>query len=100
MNEERLLKIVLSPHMSEKAVLGTEKRNDYVFEILPDANKAEVKQAIEYLFNTKVKQVRIVNVKPKPRRFGNTIGTKKGWKKAYVTLASGQQIDFTGSAKS
>jgi len=99
MNEERLLRIILAPHMSEKAAIGTEKRGEYVFQVSQDANKIEVKQAIEYLFNTKVDKVRVVNVKSKPRRFGSIIGKKKGWKKAYVTLLEGQHIDMTGSTK-
>ena len=98
MNEERMLSIVLAPHMSEKAAIGTEKRRAYVFQVRQDANKSEVKEAIEYLFNTKVDKVRVLNVKSKPRRFGNIIGKKKGWKKAYVTLLEGQNIDMAGSS--
>jgi large subunit ribosomal protein L23 len=98
-NQERLLKIVLSQHLSEKAAQATEKNNEYVFQVIRDANKAEIKSAIEFLFNTKVDQVRVVNVKTKARRFGNIIGKKKGWKKAYVTLAEGQRLDIADSAK-
>ena len=100
MNQERLLKIILAPHMSEKAAKGTEKNGEYVFKVSNDAEKAEIKTAIESLFNTKVKKVRVLNVKPKDRRFGAIIGKKKGWKKAYVTLNEGQQLDFAGSSKS
>jgi large subunit ribosomal protein L23 len=99
MKEQRLMKVILSPHMSEKAAMGTEKNRSYVFQVCLDTNKTEVKQAIEYLFNTKVDQVRIVNVKTKERRFGNVLGKKKGWKKAYITLSEGQRIDMAGSAK-
>ena len=69
MNQERLLKIILSPHISEKSTIGTEKRNEYVFQVIENATKPEVKDAVEHLFNTKVKSVRIVNVKAKKKMF-------------------------------
>lgn len=94
MKHERLLKVVISPHTSEKATLTADKHNEYVFKIAPCATKPEVKQAIELLFKVKVEGVRILNVKTKPKRFGNIQGRSKAWKKAYVTLESGQQIDF------
>jgi large subunit ribosomal protein L23 len=96
MNQERLLKVILSPHMSEKAAIGAEKRGEYVFEVASDATKPEIKIAIEQLFKTQVEAVRIVNVKTKPKRFGQVQGRSKAWKKAYVTLQSGQVIDFAG----
>jgi large subunit ribosomal protein L23 len=96
MKEERLLKILLSPHVSEKAVIGTEKRREYVFEVASDATKPEVKSAVEALFNTQVDAVRILNVKTKPKRFGKIQGRSKAWKKAYVTLSAGQEIQFAG----
>lgn len=96
MNEERILKIILSPHMSEKATIAKE-RNEYVFEVHNSATKPEVKQAVESLFNTKVELVRIVNVKTKPKRFGNIQGRSKAWKKAYITLQAGQQIELGGT---
>jgi large subunit ribosomal protein L23 len=96
MNEERLLKILLGPHMSEKAAIAAEKRREYVFEVITDATKPEVKGAVELLFKTKVDRVRIINVKSKPRRFGKTVGKSKVWKKAYVTLEKGQEINFAG----
>jgi large subunit ribosomal protein L23 len=95
-NEERLLKIILSPHMSEKAAIAADKRREYVFEVLSDATKPEVKGAVELLFKTEVATVRILNVKTKPRRFGQTLGKSKAWKKAYVTLKPGQEISFAG----
>ncbi len=97
MNQERLMKVILSPHMSEKAGLGTEKRNEYTFEVIKDATKPEVKAAVEQLFKTKVKTVKIANVQTKPRRFGGIEGRSKAWKKAYVTLVAGQKIDFVGA---
>ena len=94
MNEERLLKIILAPHMSEKAAIAAEKRREYIFEVLPDATKPEIKNAVELLFKTQVQTVRVLNVKTKPRRFGQVQGRSKGWKKAYVTLKPGQEISF------
>ena len=94
--QERLLKIILAPHMSEKAAMGAEKRREYVFEVMPDATKPEVKAAIELLFKTEVLAVRVLNVKTKPRRFGQIQGRSKAWKKAYVTLKEGQEISFAG----
>ncbi len=92
MNQERLLKIILSPHVSEKATLLGEKNNRYVFEVISDATKPEVKDAVEFLFSTKVKNVRILNVKPKKKLFRGIEGQRKGWKKAYVTLEANQTL--------
>ena len=97
MKQERLLKIILAPHMSEKAAIGAEKRSEYVFEVVHSATKPEIKEAVELLFKTKVDSVRIVNVKVKPKRFGSIQGHSKMWKKAYVTLETGLQIDFAGT---
>jgi large subunit ribosomal protein L23 len=96
MSAERLLEIILAPHVSEKAARATEKNNVYTFKVACSAVKPEIKQAIEKLFNTKVERVRVVNVKPKTRRFRGVEGMKKKWKKAYVTLVEGQQIDLHG----
>ncbi len=97
MNHANLLKVILAPHTSEKAVVGTEKHDSYVFRVASSATKPTVKEAIEALFKVKVDQVRIVNVKTKPKRFGSIQGRSKAWKKAYVTLSSGQQIDLAGN---
>lgn len=97
MNEERLLKILLSPHLSEKATIATQERRQYVFQVCKTATKPEIKLAVEGLFKTKVELVRIVNVKPKPKRFGGRLGHSKAWKKAYVTLQADHQIDFAGT---
>ncbi len=96
MNQERLMKILLAPHMSEKAAIGAEKRREYVFEVIQDATKPEIKSAVELLFNTQVESVRIVNVKRKPKKFGQIQGRSKPWKKAYVKLQVGQEIQFAG----
>lgn len=97
MKQERLMKIILSPHMSEKATIAMEKRGEYVFQVASNSHKHEVKQAVELMFKAKVSAVRIVNVKSKPKRFGKIEGRSKAWKKAYVTLQPGQQIDFVGA---
>lgn len=94
MNQERLLKIILSPHLSEKASIATQERRQYVFEVLKDATKSEIKEAVEELFKVQVVLVRVVNVKTKPKRFGSIQGRSKAWKKAYVTLQAGQQIEL------
>lgn len=97
-NERRILKILKAPHLSEKATLATEKRNEYVFEVGKDVTKAEIKTAVEHLFKVKVKAVSTVNVKTKPKRFGNIQGRSKAWKKAYVTLHADQKIELAGAA--
>jgi large subunit ribosomal protein L23 len=97
MKAERILKIIIAPHLSEKATIAAQERREYVFQVCSDASKPEVKDAVENLFKTKVDSVRIVNVKTKPKRFGNILGKSKAWKKAYVTLQEGQQIDFAGT---
>lgn len=97
MNQERLLKIILSPHISEKATLGAEKNNEYVFQVINCASKPEVKDAVEFIFNTKVKSVRISNVKPKAKNFRGEKGTRQGWKKAYVTLQADQKLEVAGA---
>ncbi len=97
MNQERLLKIILAPHVSEKATVAMEKNNEYVFEVNGTATKPEVKDAVEHLFNAKVKTVRIVNVRAKKKLFKGQEGNRKAWKKAYVTLAAGQKIEIMGA---
>ena len=97
MNQERLLKIIIAPHVSEKATIFAEKSNRYAFEVVESATKPEIKDAIEFLFNAKVKSVRIVNVRPKKKLFRGLEGKKKGWKKAYVTLQANQKLDMMGA---
>ncbi len=98
MNFERLHQIILAPVISEKATRVAEKRNQAVFKVLPDARKPEIKEAVEKLFSVKVKSVATLNVKGKTKRFGQTVGKRSDWKKAYVTLAEGQEIDFVGGS--
>ncbi len=94
MNQERLLKVILAPHISEKATIAIEKRNEYTFEVMDSATKSEIKDAIELLFNTKVKSVRVVNVRAKAKSFKGQTGHRKAWKKAYVTLQADQKLEM------
>jgi large subunit ribosomal protein L23 len=94
MNQERLLNVILSPRISEKATIATEKRNEYVFQVATFATKLEIKDAVELLFRTKVQAVRVLRVKPKQKLLRGIEGKRKGWKKAYVTLEAGQKLDM------
>ncbi|BCK86937.1 50S ribosomal protein L23 [Sideroxyarcus emersonii] len=96
-NEERLLNILLAPQISEKATFVAEKNEQVIFRVASDATKPEVKAAVEKLFNVTVDSVQIANVKGKQKRFGRYIGRRQDWKKAYVSLAAGQEINFAAS---
>jgi large subunit ribosomal protein L23 len=93
-NQERVFQILIGPHMSEKAAVVAEVSNQYVFKVALDATKTEIKTSVEQLFKVKVGDVRTLRVKGKTKRnrFGWT--TKPSWKKAYVRLEQGQEIDF------
>lgn len=95
-NKERLYKIIHAPRVTEKSSMVAETANQVVFEVAKDANKAEIKQAVEGLFKVEVKHVRIANVKGKKRLFKQTQGKRKDWKKAYVSLKEGYDINFAG----
>ncbi len=92
-NEERLLKVLLEPHLSEKTASTAGQYSQYAFKVMPDATKSEIKKAVEHLFKVAVRSVRTVNMKSKTARFGRTLGRHSAWKKAYVMLAEGQTID-------
>ena len=92
MNEERLFKILLAPRISEKSTLVT---GQYVFAVLSNATKLDIKQAVENRFDVTVKSVHTCNVKGKTTRFRQVRGRRKNWKKAYVMLAPGSEIDIT-----
>jgi len=96
-NEERLLKVLLAPNISEKATLAAEASNTVVFKVATDATKAEIKAAVEKLFEVSVIGVNTLNVKGKEKRTGARVGRRNDWKKAYVTLAEGSDIDFVGA---
>ena len=94
MNQERLLQILLAPHVSEKTNRLAERHNQVVFKVARDATKPEIKGAVELLFNVKVTGVTVLNVKGKRKRFGAIQGRRSDWKKAYVSLGAGHEIDF------
>ena len=98
MNQERLLKVILAPVVSEKSNMLAEKRNQMVFKVLKDATKVEIKAAIEQLFNVKVASVKTTTNKGKAKRFGRTIGRRSDVKKAYVSLVAGQELDLEAAA--
>ncbi len=93
MNQERLYQVILEPLISEKSTNAGEK-GQMVLKVLPDADKAEVRTAVETLFNLRVKRVQIVNVRGKVKGFGRIKGKQNDWKKAYVCLEPGQDFDF------
>ena len=99
MNQERLLKVILAPHVSEKSTISAELSDTLVFKVATDANKTEIKSAVEQLFEVEVTGVRTVNVKGKTKRHGMRMGKRKDWKKAYVTLKEGHDIDFVGGGE-
>jgi large subunit ribosomal protein L23 len=99
MKEERLLKVLVAPHVSEKSTMAAEASNTVVFKVAKDSNKAEIKAAVEKLFEVEVEGVRTVNVKGKTKRHGQSFGKRSDWKKAYVVLKEGQDIDFVGGAE-
>ena len=92
--KERRYQVILGPHISEKASLLGDDENKYVFKVSVDATKKEVKDAIEDLFQVNVKEVSILNVKGKTKRTAKGYSRKKNWKKAYVSVEQGQEIDF------
>lgn len=95
MNPERLLMVLREPHTSEKATILAEKLRQFTFKVLNTATKLEIKQAVEQMFNVKVKNVSVLNVKGKRKRFKQTSGKRSDWKKAFVTLHEGNDIDFS-----
>lgn len=97
MNQERLMKVLLAPVVSEKSTRVADASRQFVFKVLPDASKPEIRKAVELMFDVKVKGVQVSNMRGKTKRFGNREGRRADWKKAYVTLAEGHDIDFMGA---
>lgn len=97
MNQARLMKILIAPHISEKALRVADNYRQFVFKVVPDATKLEIKEAVEFLFEVKVDKVRIANVKGKRKTFGSRRGKRSNWKKAYVGLQEGFDINFRGA---
>ncbi len=96
-NPERLMNVVLAPVVSEKSTMLADKNRQYVFRVIDDATKPEIKAAVELLFKTKVDSVTVSNVKGKAKRFGRFSGRRRNWKKAFVCLAQGQEINFAAT---
>jgi large subunit ribosomal protein L23 len=94
MNQQRLMQVLLAPQISEKATYIAEKHEQIIFRVASDATKPEIKAAVELLFKVEVEGVQVANVKGKVKRFKGAVGRRKGWKKAYVSLKPGQEINF------
>ncbi|MCK5719500.1 MAG: 50S ribosomal protein L23 [Thiomargarita sp.] len=97
MNIAHLMQVLIAPHVSEKALKAADSSGQIVFKVRSDATKQTVKQAVEFLFNVKVKKVQIANVKGKRKKFGRISGKRVDWKKAYVGLEPGFDINFRAS---
>ena len=91
---ERLMNVVIAPVVSEKSTRVADKYRQYVFRVADSATKPEIKAAVELMFKTSVESVTLTNVKGKEKRFGRFMGRRRNWKKAYVRLAAGQEINF------
>jgi large subunit ribosomal protein L23 len=96
-NTAQLMNIVLAPVVSEKSTFVADKSRQYVFRVADRATKPEIKAAVELMFKTKVDSVTVLNVKGKKRRFGRVEGRRRNWKKAYVRLVEGQEINFAAT---
>ena len=96
-NADRLMNVLLAPIVSEKSTMLAERRRQYVFRVADDASKPEIKAAVELLFKTQVDSVTVSNVKGKAKRFGRFNGRRRNWKKAFVCLAPGQEINFAAT---
>ncbi len=93
-NEERLMQVILAPVISEKATMLADKHEQVILRVALDATKPEVKAAVELLFKVQVEDVKIANVKGKIKRFGRSFGRRSNWKKAYICLKPGQDLNF------
>ncbi|SEK47379.1 50S ribosomal protein L23 [Nitrosovibrio tenuis] len=101
-SQEYLMGIILAPQVSEKATYIGEKHNHVIFRVAPDATKPEIKAAVELMWksqNIEVENVRVANVKGKQKRFGRFMGRRSNWKKAYVSIKAGQEINFSEIAQ-
>ena len=94
MNQQRLMQVLLAPQISEKATYVADKNEQVIFRVASDATKPEIKAAVELLFKVQVETVQVANVKGKVKRFKGSVGRRKGWKKAFVSLKPGQEINF------
>lgn len=99
MNREQLMSVLIAPHVTEKTSLVMQNHNQYTFRVRRDATKVDIKKAVELMFEVKVAGVQVVNEPGKSRRFGQRAGRTQDWKKAYVSLAEGQSIDYEARAR-
>jgi large subunit ribosomal protein L23 len=99
LGKEQLMSVLIAPHVTEKTSLAMQTGNQYTFRVRRDATKPDIKAAVELMFDVKVRGVRVVNEAGKARRFGKTLGRTQDWKKAYVSLAPGQSIDYESRPK-
>jgi large subunit ribosomal protein L23 len=99
MNREELMTVLIAPHVTEKSSLAMQNHNQYTFRVRRDATKIDVKKAVQMMFDVKVSAVQILNEPGKTRRFGGRTGHTQDSKKAYVSLAPGQAIDYEARAK-
>ncbi|MFA7387480.1 MAG: 50S ribosomal protein L23 [Thiohalobacteraceae bacterium] len=97
MSQERLMKVLLAPLMSEKTARLADRNRQFAFKVANNATKPEIRQAVEMMFNVKVTGVQVANMPGKTKRFSQTIGKRSDWKKAFVTLAEGSDINFMGA---
>ena len=97
MNQEQIMKVLIAPIVSEKSTRLADENRQFVFKVVKDASKPDVRKAVELMFDVKVDAVQIANVRGKTKRFGQSIGKRSDWKKAFVTLAEGHDIDFMGA---
>jgi large subunit ribosomal protein L23 len=98
-SKERLINVLIAPHVSEKSARIAELGNQYVFRVRTDATKPEIRAAVEFMFEVKVDKVRVVNQAGKSKKFGRSLGRRSDWKKAYVRLAEGQAIEMAGAER-
>lgn len=96
-HQEKLMQVLLGPHVSEKSTAAAENARQFVFKVRLDATKQQVRRAVESLFEVKVANVTIARMPSKVKRFGTRKGRRSAWKKAYVRLAPGNDIDFVGT---
>jgi len=99
MNTERMYKVLLGAHISEKATVIADSANQFTFKVAKDATRPEIKKAVEAIYGVTVESVTVRNVKGKVKRTMRGMSKKPSWKKAYVRVSEGQEIDFTEAAK-
>ena len=97
MNQEQIMKVLIAPIVSEKSTRLADAHRQFVFKVVTDASKPDVRKAVELMFDVKVEGVQIANVRGKTKRFGQSTGKRSDWKKAFVTLAEGHDINFMGA---